>query len=322
MIPYLFLLYYYPLRELIKNKEFKDICFTAICAAVIGNAIFMAFSLFGFSSGMFVLQDYYYHWFRDVASGKITDLGMGYFRLVLNEHLLLIPMLLYFIYKIIREKAISVLNISIAVLLLFILSINLSRIYLLALAVGLLFFFTKSAWKRWLVICASTAVAFMLVFTCTHLIATRGQSLGWEVFGLRIQSIVQPQIEDSSLSRMLLLPKIWEKIKTHTILGNGLGDTVTVYSPVLEQKISTPHFDWGYFELWDELGMLGIVIWALLIVYIFRGLYQAKEHDNIYFISALASIIIMNITSPALFHVMGLLFIAITATSFQKINSN
>ena len=40
---------------------------------------------------------------------------------------------------------------------------------------------------------------------------SRGQSLGWELLGLRLGSIASPSIEESSLSRIMLLPKIWEK---------------------------------------------------------------------------------------------------------------
>ena len=310
-IPYFFFLYYYPLRELMKTEKFKNICFSAICAAIIGNAIFMAFTLAGFSWGVISLQQTYYHWFRDVALGKITDFHTEYYRLVINEHLLLAPVLLYFLNKIIREKVLTPANILYSALLLFILSVNLTRIYMLALAFGLLFFFTKAAWKRWLAYCAGVGLVFVLIFTYTHLLATRGTSPGWEFFGLRLQSIVQPQIEDSSLSRMLLLPKIWGKIMQHPVLGNGLGDAVAVYSPIFKKEISTPSFDWGYLELWDELGIIGITAWLILLGVIIstQKIYLKHSGEGAYVLSAIGSLMVINITSPALFHVLGIIIL-------------
>src|SRR3989338_11661268 len=149
--------------------------------------------------------------------------------------------------------------------LLIILSINLTRIYKLALAFGYLFLFSKQHWKRWFVYGVVSCLLFVVSFTSIHLVASRGQSLGWELFGLRLQSIVQPSIEESAFSRKLLLPKIVDKIKQQPILGTGLGDTVTVYSPVFKKEVTTPHFDWGYLEILTELGIIGFFAWYKLL---------------------------------------------------------
>lgn len=317
-IPYLFFLYYYPLRELLTQDKFKTICYSALGAAVLGNALFIMFSLAGFSSGTFILQGEYYHWFRDVALGKITDLGGGFFRIVLNEHLLLIPVLLFFVYKAIQNRPHPLPYILFSLPLFFILSVNLTRIYMIALAVGLIFLFIKAGWKRWFAYCAGSAITFVLIFSLTHMLATGGRSIGWEIFGLRLQSVVQPQIEDSSLSRMLLLPKILEKIQEHAVLGNGLADTVTVYSPVFKKEISTGQFDWGYLELWAELGILGIGIWLYFLVYSVRSIVKSKINDWQYLISAISALAVTNLTSPALFHVLGIVCLFFLSALFFK----
>ena len=202
------------------------------------------------------------------ALGKITDLNSGYFRLVLNEHLLLIPLTLYFIGDIIKNS-VSKINISILFSLLFILANNLTRIYILALALGILILFSTTKWKRWLIVSVSATIAFILIFVASHTLATRGQSFGLELFGLRLQSIASPQIENSSMSRMLLLPKILDKIKLHPILGSGLGDNISVYSPIFKTTITTPNFDWGYLEIWAETGLLGIITWLAFVITLF-----------------------------------------------------
>jgi len=116
---------------------------------------------------------------------------------------------------------------------------------------------------------------------------------------------------------MMLLPKIWEKIKTNPILGNGLGDTVTVYSPIFKKEITTSHYDWGYLEIIGEMGILGILIWMALIWLLFK---QTK--NNQLSLSLLISLLIINITSPALFHVMGVILIIFLLSFLRKQESS
>jgi O-antigen ligase len=307
-IPYLFFLYYFPLSQLLQSEAFKRTTLYMIFSAIIGNAFFIYTTLIGFSAKLFVLQDNYYHWFRDVASGKITEYGFNFYRIVLNEHLLLIPLLVFLISKIIANKKNNEQTISLVATgsLLAILAVNLTRIYILAFGIGLLFLFSKTNWKRWFTISTASVFVFILIFTAAHLAASRGKNLGWEFFGLRLQSITAPQTEESSLSRMLLLPKIIYKIKNHPVLGNGLGDTVTVYSPVFKQDITTSHFDWGYLEIWAEMGLFGLLAWFILI-----GLIARQIWPNLAFGAPLVTLLVINLTSPALFHVMGVLLIAI-----------
>ncbi|EKD43905.1 MAG: hypothetical protein ACD_72C00077G0002 [uncultured bacterium] len=314
LIPYFFLLYLFPLSELWLSDKFRDLGKKAILAAIFGNAILILFTQIGFSSEIFTLQDQYYHWYRDVALGKITDLNLHFYRLVLNEHLLLIPLTIYFIADIIKNK-LNKINLLALFSLLFILTNNLTRIYLLALATGILILFSFKKWKRWLVVSAVSTISFLVIFTTFHTIASRGQSLGLEFFGIRLQSIVAPQIEDSSLSRIILLPKILEKIKTNLILGSGTGDTVTIYSPVFKQNITTTNFDWGYLEIWAEMGSIGLLIWIAFIFYTFYTIIKNKRKYNKQILSAvLVAFLIINITSPALFHVFGTLLLIIFFT--------
>ena len=318
LIPYLFFLYYFPLKELLQKNLFppqrdparggtifKSLIFNLLLAALIGNFIFIILTFAGYSSGLLALQDSYYHWFRDVANGKITELGFNFYRIVLNEHLLLVPLLIVFIHRIIQNKKDYHLSFIIYLLLITTLSINLTRIYLVALAAGLLFLFSKTNWKRWLAVTFISCFLFLISFTTLHLIASRGQSLGWELFGLRLQSITAPKTEESSLSRLLLLPKIWGKIKTRPLLGNGLGDTVTVYSPIFKQEITTPHFDWGYLEVVAELGILGLLAWLFLISYLLLSFIRFSPS----FTASIISLLAINLTSPALFHVLGVVWI-------------
>ncbi len=309
-IPYAYILYYFPLRELLRDQGFKRLAGNALMAAIAGNALFMLFTFTGFSSGVLQLQDSYYHWYRDVAEGKITELPFHFYRLVLNEHLLLVPTLLYLVYRRFYQRHLHpILYTILPALLLLVISINLTRIYLVALVVGLVALFNHTEWRRWLLGSLVTLLFFGGTFTTIHLIASRGASLGWEIFGLRLQSIVSPQIEESSLSRMLILPKIIEKIQTHPLIGEGLGATVSVYSPTFKKITTTPHFDWGYLEIAAELGAIGLLVWGAIIALIFR-IYKKNQLPKWQLASFLA-LLVINLTSPALFHVLGIIWIII-----------
>ncbi len=307
LIPYAFLLYYFPLRELLKDTCFTNMAWHALVAAVIGNGLLTFGTLLGYSTNLFVMQDSFYHWFRDVAGGKITELPFNYYRIVLNEHLLLIPLTILFVSKVITKEQAKLYGI-LAALSLLTLSTNLTRIYFIALAVGLLALVRQSTLKRWFLTCSVVVVGFMAIFISLHTTFSRGQSLGLELFGLRLQSIVTPAIEDSSLSRLLLLPKIKEKIALHPIIGNGLGDTIAVYSPVFKKVVTTPHYDWGYFEVLGELGVIGFIIWGFFIGNLFFKF--RKKELQIWQFGSLLVLLVINITSPAVFHVLGIIWLS------------
>lgn len=311
-IPYLFLLYYFPLVDLLKNDSFKQSTVSMIAAAVIGNAAITIFTLFAYSSGFFALQDGYYHWFRDVNGGKITAIYFGtyaYFRTVLNEHLLLVPVILFFLRReMLRPKFVNRILLLLGAA---ILSVNLTRIYFLALIAGLILMFSRKHAARWIIYSSVLALYIYACFTAFNLIASRGTSPGWEYFGYRASSIASPYIEESSQTRMLLLPEIIKKIRQAPVFGHGLGDTVTAYNPAAQKYFTTPHFDWGYLEIIDETGLAGAALWLALIACLFCRILKMPGADRPANLSILGALLIMNITSPALFHVFG--FIAIAA---------
>ena len=313
-IPYLFLLYYFPLRGLIKDEAWKKWCFMALLATVLGQAIFILLTYMGFTGGLFHLQDTFYHWYRDIDAGKITLVSYNFYRLVLNEQLLLIPALLLFIYRAIAGK-ISAKGGSASgwkkpeyfiLGLLFVLSLNLTRIYIVALFAGMLALFSRRNWKRWLAVSLGSSFTFLIIFSLLFLVSSGGKSFGLEVFGLRLQSIVTPNLEESSFSRILLLPKIFDQILEHPFLGSGLGSTVTVFSPTLKTDIGTTNYDWGYLEILAELGVIGLSVWLLFIYYAAAG----QKNRPRWQIASLISLLIINLTSPAVFHVFGITFLA------------
>lgn len=307
LIPYLFLFYLLPLPALLKDELFRDTLKQILIAAIISNAIFTAATFFIYVSGLSHLQDAYYHWFRDVAQGKITLLTATFYRIVLNEHLIVVPLMLYFLWTSISSK--KYLNYTVIFFLGAILSLNLTRIYLIALVLGALVLLTKKLFARTF---AHIAIAFLVIFslfTMFSLIASHGKDTGWSYFGFRLASVAMPAMEDSSLSRMLLLPKILCVIADSPIVGHGLGSAVTVFSPVFKTNITTTNFDWGYLEIWTEMGFFGLAIWLGVITAIAISLIKKGAGINRSALAMLASLCMINATSPALFHVFGILLL-------------
>lgn len=313
-IPYFFLFYFFPFKEISNDKNLIAFIKKLIFVAIIGNFIFILFTFIGYVSGALIMFDPYYHWYRDIGLGKITEMGDNFYRLVLNEQLLLAPILLYWLYKTIKEK-ITWQNIAILSALLFILGINFTRIYHLAIIFGCLFLITKINWKKAFSVFFLSAFIYLTIFCSTNLIITKGKNTGINLLLGRAQSILDPNSENSSLSRMMLLPKIWEKIKTNPIIGNGLGDTLAVYSPVFKKEINTPNYDWGYLEIIGEMGIIGFIVWLTLLYLLFK---QTK--NNRLSLSLLVSILIINITSPALFHGLGIFLLTFILLTKQKNN--
>lgn len=87
---------------------------------------------------------------------------------------------------------------------------------------------------------------------------------------------------------------------------------MTAVSPRTGLPTTTRHFDWGYLELWTELGILGIISYVLFIILTLKKL-SPKMSQTKPLASGLwagtAALLVMNITSPILFHVLGVSYL-------------
>ncbi|OGH77496.1 MAG: hypothetical protein A2469_04040 [Candidatus Magasanikbacteria bacterium RIFOXYC2_FULL_40_16] len=316
LIPFSFFILIFPGYHIFKNRKNQEFLVRALIAFLISSAIFALFTFIVFSTGAEYLQSPYYKWFRDTAMGKITNLGFGFWRIVLPEHLLFVPLSLLTASLLMRDEKhhkLWWLMLSLAIL---ILILNFSRIYILAFLIGLAILKYKHNFKKWFSVSASVLAIFLLLFVSISFFASGGTSNGLGLLGLRAGSIYQPQIEVSSYTRMILLEPIMEIIKENPLFGAGLGATITFTDPVYYQVITTRHFDWGYLELAAEIGIFGLIAFMALIFYIIISLIKKIRlspdyHD--FYVGLLAGVIammFMNITSPVLFHTVGVIFLA------------
>ncbi len=305
-------------------KEIITARYTHTLASVFifGNTIFSAITLGLFSFGITYLHDPYYKWYRDIASGKITDMGTGFFRIVLPEHALLIPIVLIITSLLIKKPQQTYLRI-LQICSLFVLTINFSRIYFLSLCIGLLFLVSKDTIKKWFKEVVIFLCLILTLFSFTHSTVSRDHSFGFELFGDRASSIINPGSEISSATRLTLLPEIIKKITASPVFGSGLGDTVRFTNPESGAIQETRQFDWGYFELWAEMGFVGLASLLFLILFPIYTVWRnpnllSPEYMTQGSIAGCIGLLVVTLTTPVLFHVFGTVYIAFFLASLLQ----
>jgi len=324
LIPYTFFALIMPAYYFLKEQSNQEYLIRLIISFLISSAIFSLITFILFSGGFEFLQSPYYKWFRDVAMGKITDLGGGFFRIVLPEHLLIAPIMLLTASLLMRPEKHHKLWWLMLIPAALILVLNFSRVYFLALLAGLLILKYKHLWKRWLYIGATVILLSFAIFFSVNFIAGHGQSFGLELLGLRVNSLTRPKIETSSFTRMALLDSIGEMIIASPLIGYGLGSKVIFMDPIKNLLVSTSQFDWGYLELWVELGLFGLFSFISIIIYIFRDLIKkiraVPDYHDFYvgILAGAVSLAIINITAPALFHVLGVFYLVLVIVLTAK----
>lgn len=291
---------------------------------VISSTLFSLFSFFLYSTHSGVLQNTYYHWFRNSAGGKITDLGDNFFRIVLPEHIFVVPILLIGASLLMRDTKNKKWWIGVLCCCL-ILALNFSRVYFLAVGVGLLVLVHKNNFKNWLTISTGVLVSFFVCFCSLYFLASRGNSFGLGLLQNRVQSATTPISEISGNTRIRILNNAMGTIQQHPWIGSGLATTVSYTDPVTHLPVTRTQFDWGYLELIAELGIVGTSIFLFFLIKILFSLQKKFTHESTVEQSLLrgltaggVSLFVMNLTTPALFQGFGILYFVFLMVYLQN----
>lgn len=319
MIPftYLFLLLpAYHLFDIHNNVHPPRYLIALLIGGILGTALYSLILFFLFSFGIEHLHDPFYNWIRDVGAGKITDMGTGFFRVVFPEHLLL-PVAVLVTSSLLlnkHKKHHHIWYVTLAAALL-VLVLNFSRAYLLGILVGFIVLLYRHNVKRWIQVAFLNLVLFLGIFFTLHLIGSGGQSLGLSLLGIRTQSFIQPQIEESTYTRMSLLSPIITMTQNAPLLGQGLGASLTFYNPISNAYVTTTQFDWGYLELWAELGIFGLLnIILLLLCITIETIIHIRRCNDFYdlhvgILAAIVALSVIAIFAPVFSHVLGIVLI-------------
>jgi len=324
---YFFLIF--PLSEVIGKKFFQKRSWQILQAGVIGISFLTIIVLVLFATGAVNVHDQFYWWWRQTVFGKATSAGNNFFRIVSSAHLLILPLFLALLsliaHPFTRKRNIVVL----AVLASLILLINFSRAYFLGLFFGLIFLAQGLKFKKWATLFLIVAIFLLAEFAVLNLFIN--QSPNTFYFRQRMKSIAFPEDEASASVRLNILPCLLEKIKERPIFGHGLGSSVSYLNPLSQKKDITFHIDWGYLEIWLELGLFGLILYCFILAIIFyygRQLFKktqgnVKQQRLIVGLGAgLLSLAVATVTGPYLFHALGIFYLISVIVIFNYINRN
>lgn len=317
LIPFAYVLLAIPLAKLQLNATERSYLLRLGSAWLISTALFALLVFILYASGASELHDFLYQWLRDVAGAKITFLAPWFYRIVFPEQLLLVPAALICLSVLMRRDAPHWKWWGLYACTALSLALNFSRGYFLGLAVGTLILLWQHKIWPWFKTSALAAITLVLIFIGVCLVTSRGTQTGLPLLTGRVASISAPTNEASSATRLLLLPIIQTKIAAHPIAGNGLGSTITFYDPYLERTVTTGSFDWGYLELWAEFGIGALAylgLWLTTLILLLKKIRASVVDADVLvgILAGLVALMVIALTTPALFHVFGTVFLATT----------
>ncbi|NCN22054.1 hypothetical protein GW934_01000 [Candidatus Falkowbacteria bacterium] len=133
----------------------------------------------------------------------------------------------------------------------------------------------------------------------------------------------QDSSEPALASRWSLLPVLWSEIKEAPLLGKGFGAEITYISSdprVLERnpngEYRTSAFEWGYLDIWLKIGILGLLIYLILLLKVILSAFKfALAKSGLYLGLGLALVFlsIVHFFTPYLNHPLGIGLLIICA---------
>ncbi|OQX71497.1 hypothetical protein B6D52_01265 [Candidatus Parcubacteria bacterium 4484_255] len=322
---YFFLIF--PLSEIIGKRFFQKRSQQILQAGIIGISLLTIIVLVLFATGIVNVHDQFYWWWRQTVFGKATSAGNNFFRIVSSAHLLILPFFLILLslaaHRFTRKKSV----VFLAVLASLTLLINFSRAYFLGLFFGLIFLAQGLKSKKWMAFFLIVVIFLVAEFGILNFLINQSPNMLY--LRQRIKSIASPEDELSASVRLNILPCLLEKIKKRPIFGYGLGSTISYLNPISQKQDITFHIDWGYLEIWLELGLLGLILYCFILAIIFyqgRQLFKkargnVKQQRLIVGLGAgLLSLVVATITGPYLFHALGIFYLISVIVVFNYKN--
>lgn len=322
-------------------------------AAAVWLSFKTLFLLYIFSHGQTLLIFSLYHWVRNTGIGEITQIEGGFYRIFIQSqifNLLGIFLAMWWLVAegakkqllpFIRERQTKIIILFLALNLITIL-LSFSRSFWVgaaagctALAIWLAIkarggggtYFHKIAHSIKLV--ATTAVLAIILST-----AVIGSTIAFPwprpTGGFSTTDLFSDRLTESNESaigsRWALLPKLWERIKSDPIRGQGFGAEVTYRSQdprVLKDNpdgsYTTSAFEWGWLDIWLKLGIFGLLSYLYLLYKIGREDWDASNTAMPAGALAVGLIILaaVHIFTPYLNHPLGIGYLLIAAALLE-----
>lgn len=300
---FLYFAYLFPLADVLREKINWERAGKVVIASVSWVAFKTFLIFYIFAHGIWLYTPSAYKWIRDTGVGEITKMDQGFFRIFFQGQiyeLLLLVILLgmaswYFLKKAHYEKIEFLKLFLFSSILASVVILSFSRSFWvgggagLAVLFGLMIFNLRMKWRAiglfFLYFIGVMAAGFIFIFILMNAPLRKGESVS-------LSSLVSERAtseEAAGQSRMELLKPLWTGILKHPIIGSGFGATITYNSKdprILQNNptgvYTTFAFEWGYFDLWYKMGILGALAYLGLIGSILLALWRAiKEKSGI-----------------------------------------
>ena len=346
---WIYFLLFLPLFPLVGEGK-GELLLKRILAFVLGaglaNAL-LSLVLFHVFAHQYEFTPTLYQWIRDAQLGEITFIRPGAWRIFMQSQVwLLFVAAWYLIAGSVQSEQKQKVNLLLLAVVLAALFVSFSRSYWVGLAavslsgIVLLLRNHAASWKRIAIVIIGGAMG-AIVLTVAF------QRLPPIPAGIPLRERLT--IEAAGSSRMNQLIPLMKAIAKHPIIGSGFGTAVTYVSadpriiarsPGGGGEYTTSAFEWGYLDIWLKIGLVGLIAYIWLLIYILREMYRKSisipiSNDRgilvrvcftMVLFCALVAFMSVHITSPYLNHPLGigmvvLCLITAVANTSQNFNN-
>lgn len=284
-----------------------------------------------FSHSFESVQWWLYHWLRDFRLAEITPIVASLFRIFFQNQVFLIIILVWLSLELLRKQTFK--N---EVKLYFSLFLTASAFFIsfsrsfwlglflaifcwLALFIGRNYFkvFSLHFKKIILVFLFGIFGSIGLIFITVNFPYPAGGAT--EFSQLLFTRFTKGLGEAAAGSRLQMLKPLKNSISESWIIGQGFGKTISYYSadpriiagsPGGTGLYETYALEWGYLDIWLKLGLIGSLIYLLVLVRFWYGVWKkALGKQDLFLLSlaiSLAALYFLNITTPYLNHPLGI----------------
>jgi O-antigen ligase len=328
-----------PFFDIIKTEQHIQNIFKILSASLLIVCFKTVFLFWVFTHNLVCWMQPLYRWMSDNYIGEISLMSYDFYRVFIQSQIFVLVG--FFVFLIVslqylfKQNSVwfknKILSYILTILSGLTLLISFSRSFWVGLLAGiiLLLILNKKLWpnlrQAWIKI-----VAILILIAVVDLVLALGIANIPQPLGPRVSltSLVEKRVtenEVAGMSRLNLIQPLLKAIAKHPVIGSGFGQTVTYQSldprnlkDNSEGWYTTFAFEWGYFDIWLKIGLVGLMVYLFLIWQIIKSGWQNRSILNISLILGLVAVLVTSFFSPYLNHPLGIGYLILCSVIFEK----
>lgn len=352
----------FPIYDIINQKGGIHNLMEIFIASILTLSLKSLLFLYIFSHGIWELMYPLYGWIRNSGVGEITLISGNFHRVFIQSQIFALIAFFFFIALLIYTIKKSSIQYQASGIKNYLKNKNIIYLSLLILLTSavILLSLSRSFWigaaAGGLILLASWFIIFkdrfkFVVKSIGYLIILGIISIGLiyavasfpypkitDGFSASMLEERATQLDESAVSsRWQLWPELWKEIRKYPIWGGGYGATVTyksfdprIVETTADSLYTTYAFEWGYLDIWLKLGLIGLVIYLVLIYKILKAgwhlIKEKKEEKQGHLLwglfLGLIALLAVNFFSPYLNHPLGIGYLLLCSVIFEKLRQN